>query len=105
MAGIPFQITSLTTGECHRIMTDENGYFSSASSYAKHSKDTNTGQAESGTWFGINSKGENVKVNDAYGAFPYDSYCLEELRCEKNVDKALYKGTFKISRDQYTVDL
>ena len=99
MAGIPFQITSVTTGECHRIMTDENGYFSSASDYTKHSKDTNSGQSESGVWFGTNSNGESVEVNDAYGAFPYDTYQLEELRCEENVDKVLYKGTFRISRD------
>lgn len=105
MARIPFQITSLTTGECHRIMTDENGYFSSASSYIKHSENTNTGQAESGVWFGINAAGENVKVNDTYGAFPYDTYELKELRCEENVGKALYKGNFKVTRDQYTVDL
>ena len=101
MAGIPFQITSVTTGECHRIMTDENGYFSSASDYTKHSKDTNSGQSESGVWFGMNSNGESVEVNDAYGAFPYDTYRLEELRCEENVDKVLYKGTFRISRDRY----
>lgn len=105
MAGIPFQITSVTTGECHRIMTDENGYFSSASDYTKHSKDTNSGQSESGVWFGTNSNGESVEVNDAYGAFPYDTYRLEELRCEENVDKVLYKGTFRISRDRYVVDL
>ena len=105
MANIPFEITSRTTGESHRIMTDENGYFSSASNYVKHSINTNTGQAESGIWFGMNSNGESVEVNDAYGAFPYDTYCLEELRCEENAGKALYKGSFKISRDQYTVDL
>ena len=105
MAGIPFQITSVTTGERHRIMTDENGFFSSASSYASHSKDTNTGQAESGVWFGMNADGENTEINDAYGAFPYDTYELEELRCEANMDKALYKGKFKITRDHYTVDL
>lgn len=78
-------------------MTDENGYFSSASDYTKHSKDTNSGQSESGVWFGTNSNGESVEVNDAYGAFPYDTYRLEELRCEENVDKVLYKGTFRIS--------
>lgn len=105
MAEIPFEITSVTTGESHRIMTDENGYFSSASNYVKHSVNTNTGQAESGVWFGMDSNGETVEVNDAYGAFPYDTYRLEELRCESNMDKSLYKGTFKISRDQYTVDL
>lgn len=105
MAGIPFQITSVTTGESHRIMTDENGFFSSASSYVSHGKDTNTGQAESGVWFGMNGDRENVEVNDAYGAFPYDTYELEELRCEENMDKALYKGKFKITRDHYTIDL
>ena len=30
---------------------------------------------------------------------------MEELRCEENVDKVLYKGTFRISRDRYVVDL
>ena len=35
------------------IMTDANGYFSSASNYVKHSENTNTGQAESGIWFGL----------------------------------------------------
>ncbi len=79
--------------------------FHSASDYTKHSKDTNSGQSESGVWFGTNSNGESVEVNDAYGAFPYDTYRLEELRCEENVDKVLYKGTFRISRDRYVVDL
>ena len=105
MAGIPFEITSVTTGECHRIMTDENGYFSSASNYVKHSVNTNTGQPESGVWFGMNGNGGTAEVNDEYGAFPYDTYRLEELRCENNIGKSLYKGTFKISKDQYTVDL
>ena len=105
MAGIPFRITSVTTGESHMIMTDANGYFSSASNYVKHSENTNTGQAESGIWFGLNSGGEMSEVNDDNGAFPYDTYKMEELRCGQNVDKALYKGTFKISRDNYILDL
>ncbi len=105
MAGIPFRITSVTTGESHTIMTDANGYFSSASNYVKHSENTNTGQAESGIWFGLNSGGEMSEVNDDNGAFPYDTYKMEELRCGQNVDKALYKGTFKISRDNYILDL
>lgn len=45
------------------------------------------------------------EVNDDNGAFPYDTYKMEELRCGQNVDKALYKGTFKISRDNYILDL
>lgn len=105
MAGIPFKITSNTTGESHTVVTDENGYFSSASSFNKHSKDTNGGKADSGLWFGFNADGENVKVNDEYGAFPYDTYTIEEQRCDANQDKALYKGTFTVSRDNYQIDL
>lgn len=105
MAGIPFKITSNTTGETHTVVTDENGYFSSASSFNKHSKDTNGGKADSGLWFGLNADGENVKVNDEYGAFPYDTYTIEEQRCDANKDKALYKGTFTVSRDNYQIDL
>lgn len=105
MAGIPFKITSNTTGESHTVVTDENGYFSSASSFNKHSKDTNGGKADSGLWFGLNADGENVKVNDEYGAFPYDTYTIEEQRCDANQNKALYKGTFTVSRDNYQIDL
>lgn len=105
MAGVPFKITSNTTGESHTVVTDENGYFSSASSFNKHSKDTNGGKADSGLWFGLNADGENVKVNDEYGAFPYDTYTIEEQRCDANQDKALYKGTFTVSRDNYQIDL
>lgn len=105
MAGIPFEITSMTTGESHRIMTDANGYYSSESAYVKHSENTNTGQPETGLWFGRNSGGKTLEVNDSYGALPYDTYELKEVRCEKNRDKSLYKGTFKITKDQYVVDL
>lgn len=105
MGEIPFEITSVTTGESHRIMTDVNGYYSSASSYVKHSKDTNTGQAESGLWFGKNSDGNMSEINDSYGALPYDTYELKEIRCKQNQDKALYEGIFKVTKDQYTVDL
>lgn len=89
MAGIPFRITSVTTGESHMIMTDANGYFSSASNYVKHSENTNTGQAESGIWFGLNSGGEMSEVNDDNGAFPYDTYKMEELRCGQNVEQSI----------------
>lgn len=36
LAGVPFKVTSLTTGESHIAVTDENGYFSSASSWNAH---------------------------------------------------------------------
>ena len=46
-----------------------------------------------------------MEVNDKYGALPYDTYTLEELRCDANADKALYKGTFTVSRDGFQIDL
>lgn len=105
MANIPFKITSNTTGESHTVMTDENGYYSSKSDFVKHSQDTNGGKATSGTWFGQNEDGECVAVNDEVGAFPYDTYTIEELKCDANKHKALYKDTFTVSRADYTVDL
>lgn len=105
MANIPFKITSNTTGESHQFVTDENGYYNSSSEFNKHSQDTNGGKKDSGLWFGLNEDGKNVEVNDKYGALPYDTYTLEELRCAANEDKALYKGTFTVSRDGFQIDL
>ena len=36
LAGVPFRITSKTTGESHIVVTDNNGQFSTASSWASH---------------------------------------------------------------------
>ncbi len=104
MANIPFKITSNTTGESHVIYTDENGYYSSESKYVKHSENTNAETAKCGTWFGLDIDGNQVPVNDSVGAFPYDTYTIQELRCESNVDKALFKGTFTISMHGFTID-
>lgn len=41
LAGVAFKLTSEATGESHVVVTDENGYFSSASSWNKHTHDTN----------------------------------------------------------------
>lgn len=105
MANIPFKLTSNTTGESHQFVTDENGYYNSSSEFNKHSHDTNGGKKDSGLWFGLDADGKNVEPNDEYGALPYDTYTLEELKCEANEDKALYKGTFTVSRDGFQIDL
>lgn len=104
MAGIPFRITSVTTGESHVIVTDANGYFSSASDYVRHSVDTNAEKAEAGLWFGM-ADGVAAPVNDTQGALPYDTYRIEELRCENNTGKQLYTGEFIISRDAFVLDM
>ena len=44
LAGVPFKITSKTTGESHIVVTDDNGYFSTAASWNSHTNNTNAGQ-------------------------------------------------------------
>ena len=80
LAGVPFRITSLTTGESHVVVTDKNGEFSTASEWNPHSQNTNRGEsAEDGVWFG-----DIDTLDDGKGALLYDDYLLEELPCEAN---------------------
>lgn len=103
MSDIPFRVTNKATGESHIIKTDENGYFSSESSWNAHSKNTNGGGAYDGLWF---STGDGkATVDDSLGAMPYGDYTLEELSCDNNRGKILYKGEFSIRRDKVTVDI
>ena len=99
MAGVQFRITHVATGESHIITTDENGFYSSASEFNKHTQDTNGGKATSGLWFG------EEPVLDDRGAMPYGVYTIEELEGEANEGMVMYKSTFTISRDSFTVDL
>ncbi len=105
IAQVPFRITSATTKESHVIMTDENGHYSSGTAYAAHSHRTNGGQPGDGLWFGLDESRKNVAVDDTAGALPYDTYTIEELRCEANQGKFLYSGSFTISRADYMVSL
>lgn len=103
MGDIPFRVTSKATGESHIIKTDENGYYSSESSWNAHSKNTNGGGAYDGLWF---STGDGkAAVDDSLGAMPYGDYILEELSCDNNRGKILYNGEFSIRRDKVTVDI
>lgn len=100
MANVAFSITSTTTGEAHVIVTDANGFASTASSWNPHSADTNGGTAESGVWFGEGA------VSDSLGALPYDTYLVEEQRCEANAGYDLIPA-FEVSiyKDSVTVNL
>ncbi len=102
MAGIPFLITSDTTGESHIIVTDENGVASTQSDFILHSENTNGNdqynQEEAlnptGIWFSGNmSEGQ---VDDTVGALPYDIYTLKELPCSSNEEYYL-SGEIKLS--------
>ena len=101
MAGVLFQITSVTTGESHIIVTDENGQFDTSSDWNPHSQNTNRGEtAYDGVWFG---EGE---ANDDLGALLYDTYLIEELPCEANEGMITFEPfQIMISRDSVTIDL
>lgn len=87
LANVPFQITSKTTGESHIIVTDENGQVSTFSGWNKHSADTNLGATcEDGVWFGMGANGVMVPAENTKGALPFDTYEIEEIRCESNED-------------------
>lgn len=102
MAGIPFRITSVTTGESHVVITDENGEFNTSSGWNLHSNNTNAGETSSdGVWFG-----DIDELDDTRGALPYDTYLIEELECEAN-EYMIIIDPFEItvSKDMVTVDL
>ena len=100
LAGVPFKITSLTTGESHTIVTDKNGYASTASSWNKHTYNTNRGKYSSdGIWFG-----EGAPDNDK-GALIYDDYVIEEQPCDANKGMNLLTVTVSIYKNSVTVPL
>ena len=79
LANVPFRITSKTTGESHIIVTDANGQFSTSSDWVSHKQNTNAGKtSEDGIWFGTSIP------DDSKGALLYDTYTIEELRCDSN---------------------
>lgn len=100
LAGVPFAITSLATGESHTITTDENGFASTSATWNSHALDTNGSTAGSGVWFG------GGEPDDAKGALPYGAYEVAEQPCEANADRELI-APFQVSvyRDGTTVDL
>ena len=102
MANVAFLITSLTTGEQHVAVTDENGIFDS-SVYALEQR-TNANDAalsengadsseplidstkldpSSGVWFGGAANANGTAI-EGLAAFPYDRYEVQELRCDAN---------------------
>ena len=101
LAGVPFRITSKTTGESHIIVTDDNGQFATSSNWASHKHNTNAGKtSEDGIWFGTS------EPDDSKGALIYDTYIIEELRCEGNKGFELIPPfEIVVSRNNVTVDL
>ncbi|WP_417119283.1 VaFE repeat-containing surface-anchored protein [Olsenella phocaeensis] len=100
LANVPFKITSKTTGESHVIVTDANGYASTAASWNAHTADTNGGTSGSGIWFGTSAS------DDSKGALLYDTYTVEEQRCDSNAGRALIPAfDVTVYRDSVKIDL
>lgn len=99
MANIPFRIYCKETGQEVIVRTDENGYFSSQSSYAKHSYKTNSGEVGAGIWFG-----DTDHIDDNVGALPYGSYYIEELECNENIGLKMFTGEFVINENETVFD-
>jgi len=118
LAGVPFKITSTTTGESHIAITDVNGILTTEASACPHTQNTNGNDAalhaegtvdesklsiDNGLWFS-GSKDAQTVADDSKGALPYDTYTFEELRCTTNTSLNLVKFEVTVSRDAYTID-
>lgn len=114
LAGIPFLLTSHSTGESHLIVTDDNGHANTSAAFNSHEEKTNANDealnrdgsideskldANAGIWFGTS------RPNDDHGALIYDKYRLEELRCSANEGLELITlPSIAITRDGYRFD-
>lgn len=127
MGNVAFLITSLTTGEHHVAVTDENGIFDSSvftfrertnandaalkpneSSSGEREVDSSKLDSHSGIWFG-GALEENKEPIEGLASLPYDRYEIQELRCEANRGRALVSfeltTEFPESRHNEVLDL
>ena len=110
---VAFKVTNVSTGEAHVIVTDRNGNVSTASSWNKHSSNTNGNDrllntesikaadmdSKAGVWFSLGEDGSNADVDDGLAALPYGKYMLEELRSDSNEGYELVAKAFAVERD------
>ena len=112
-----FKITSKTTGESHYAVTDANGTFDSSALKATNNTNANDAavdadgkvdesklNAEAGIWF-AGSKDAEVKADDTKGAFPYDTYEVEEIITSATEGTKPVKFDVTIAKNGTTVDM
>ena len=112
-----FKITSKTTGEAHYVVTDANGSFDSSALKATNNTNANDKavdadgkvdetklDSEAGVWF-AGAKDAEVKPGDAKGAFPYDTYEVEEIITSATEGTKPVKFDVTVARDGVTVDM
>lgn len=112
-----FKITSKTTGEIHYAVTDVNGTFDSSALKATNNTNANDAavgadgkvdesklNAEAGLWF-AGAKDAEVKADDTKGAFPYDTYEVEEIITSATEGTKPVKFDVTIAKNGTTVDM
>lgn len=127
MVNVAFLVTSLTTGERHVVVTDENGIFDSSvyplekrtnandaalseegTGAAEPQIDSSKLDASSGVWFGGDANA-NDKAIEGLAALPYDRYEVRELRSDANQGHELVSfeltAEFPQSRHNAILDL
>ena len=119
LAGIPFRVTSTTTGEWHVVVTDANGQLSTSSDANPHSRDTNANDAaigedgtvdesklnaEAGLWFSGRTD-VATEPDESAGALPFDTYTVEELHVSANEGLDLVCVEATVYRDGTAIDL
>ena len=112
--GEPRTFEVRAAGEIHVLVTDRNGDASTASSWNRHSRDTNANDAllghegpiaaadmdpKAGIWFSLGEDGSSAPVDDSLAALPYGAYTMTELRCDANEGLELITRSFWIERD------
>lgn len=121
LSGVIFKLTSITTGETHLLMTDENGEINTSSEFVKHSYMTNQNDSalnadgtcdatklvmDTGVWFGGTQDTEDgAKPSDTLGALPYDTYTIQELSSPQNKGKKLISFDIQLTRPHYNLIL
>lgn len=118
MAGVPFLVTSETTGESHVVVTDANGQIDTASSWNPHTQRTNANDTAvyadgtvdeaaldpgAGVWF-TGAADVTTDPIDSLGALPFDTYQVEELRVAANEGLELVTLTITVTRHGTDVD-
>lgn len=122
MAGVPFLIESVATGEKHVAVTDKNGAIDTSATRAnsnafdaalkddgtidddklvelvKRYGDNNSAEKQPTVWFGMNEKGTTAPASAALGALPYDTYKVTELPCKANEGRQMIETEFTVAR-------
>ncbi|MGI6755771.1 MAG: VaFE repeat-containing surface-anchored protein [Atopobiaceae bacterium] len=117
LGNVAFLITSKTTGESHVVVSDANGLVDTSAENIPHTRDTNAldaaykdGVVDSskltrtgGVWFS-GSKDKPSTASDRLGALPYDTYLVQELRCDVNKGLKLARFEIVVDRDKQQVN-